>query len=135
MDDRFNDFKSETKWNKKHKVKYTCNECEYVATKAGNLKTHRENKHEGVRYPCSQCEYIATQVSALKRHFKSQHEGVRYPCSKCDHSATDASNLKKHVESMHEGVRYPRHIIPLHCLETLQSTDSNHSTSSADYSR
>ena len=55
MDDRFNDFKLEPNINKKRKVEYTCNQCEYVATKACNLKIHIENKHEGVRYPCSEC--------------------------------------------------------------------------------
>ncbi|XP_023348762.1 uncharacterized protein LOC111717500 [Eurytemora carolleeae] len=53
MDDRFDDFKSEPKRNKKRKVEYACKECEYVATQAGNLKTHIENKHKGIRYPCS----------------------------------------------------------------------------------
>ena len=45
MDDRFDDFKLEPKINKKRKVEYTCNQCEYVATKAGNLKKHIEHKH------------------------------------------------------------------------------------------
>ena len=46
MDERFDDFKSEAKRNKKRKVEYTCNQCEYVATQAGNLKYHIESKHE-----------------------------------------------------------------------------------------
>ena len=68
MDDRFNDFKSEPKRNKKHKVKYACKECEYVATQAGNLKTHIENKHKGMRYPCSKCEFAATTTRSLRTH-------------------------------------------------------------------
>ena len=48
-----------------------------------NLKVHVENKHKGVRYSCSQCKYLATQAGDLKRHVENKHEGVRYPCSQC----------------------------------------------------
>ena len=68
MDDRFDDFESEQTRNKKRKVEYTCNQCEYVATRAGNLKTHIENKHEVVRNPSSKCKFAATTAGSLKVH-------------------------------------------------------------------
>ena len=88
MDERFDDFKSKPNQNKKRKVDYTCNQCEYVATQAGNLKAH---KHEGVRYTCKQCSCAATTAIT---HVEIKHEGIIYPCSKCDYFATTASNLK-----------------------------------------
>ena len=105
MDDGFNPLQSKPQRNKKRKGEYPCKECEYVATQAGNLKTHIESKHEGVRYLCSKCEYAATTASYLQRHFKSNHDGVRYPCSQCEYIATTTSNLMRHVENKHEGVR------------------------------
>ena len=48
-------FEPEPKRTKRSKVGFSCNQCEYVATRAHHLRIHVENKHEGVRYPCSQC--------------------------------------------------------------------------------
>ena len=90
--------------NKHIRIRYACDECEYVATRADNLKVHVENKHDE-KYPCSYCEYAATTASNLKIHAESKHEEVCYPCPKCKYAATTANNLKIHVESKHEGVR------------------------------
>jgi len=92
---------------KKSQDGYQCSQCDYVATRASNLKIHIEYKHEGVRYPCPQCEFAGTTASNLKNHIERKHEGVRYPCFQCEHVATRASDLKRHVESKHEGMRYP----------------------------
>ena len=32
----------------------------HAETTASHLKKHIENKHDGVRYTCSQCDYVAT---------------------------------------------------------------------------
>ena len=75
--------------------KYLCDQCEYAATKASQLKRHKESKHEGIRYPCDQCEYAATRVSSLKQHKESKHEGFRYQCDQCEYAATEIGRLKK----------------------------------------
>ena len=77
-------FKHEPKRTKKSTAGFPCKECEYVATRAGNLKAHAENKHKGVRYPCSQCKYAATTTGGLKIHVENKYKGVRYPCPECD---------------------------------------------------
>ena len=46
--------------------KYLCNQCDYAATAAKNLKRHKESLHEGIRYSCDQCDYAATTTSHLK---------------------------------------------------------------------
>ena len=76
--------------------KYQCQECDYMASKSWNLRTHVEAKHEGVRYPCDQCEYKATTEATLKIHKKYKHEGVRYSCDQCEYKATTTGSLKTH---------------------------------------
>ena len=88
-------------------VRYSCEQCEYVATTVSSLKQHKDAKHEGVRYSCDQCEYVATQVSHLKQHKDAKHEGVRYSCDQCEYVSTRVSHLTKHKDAKHEGVRYP----------------------------
>ena len=46
-------FEHAPKRTKRSTAGFPCKECEYVATRAGNLKARVENKHKGVRYPCS----------------------------------------------------------------------------------
>ena len=88
-------------------MRYSCDQCEYSATKASNLKIHKRNVHEGVRYPCEQCEYVASEESSLRQHTKSKHDGIRFPCDQCEYVATRRSILNQHKKSKHEGVRYP----------------------------
>ena len=96
-----------THMRSKHEgVRYPCDQCEYSATENGNLKKHKKFKHEGVKYPCDQCEYSATVLSSLKRHQGFKHAGIRYPCSECDYAATTQSSLKRHNEYKHVGVKY-----------------------------
>ena len=87
-------------------VRYSCDQCEFTGSKAG-LWDHKKSKHEGVRHPCDQCEYVATKLSNLKQHKDAKHEGVRYSCDQCEYVATQVSNLKRHKKTKHEGVRYP----------------------------
>ena len=47
-------------------------QCDYQATKKGDLKRHIESIHEGVHYTCDQCEYKATQKGDLRKHVKSK---------------------------------------------------------------
>ena len=42
-------FEPEPKRTKRGIMGFPCNKCEYVATRAFDLRIHVENKHEGVR--------------------------------------------------------------------------------------
>ena len=57
-------------------IRYPCSECEYAATRAGDLKRHKQSKHQGIRYPCRECEYVATRKEALKIHKENKHYGI-----------------------------------------------------------
>ena len=39
-----------------------------MAATSGNLNIHKQYKHEGIRYTCDQCDFMATQSGHLKRH-------------------------------------------------------------------
>ena len=69
---------------RKRKMKeggYTCDKCEYFATKATLFTEHIKNNHTGVKYPCDKCEFSATTEYSLKKHSESKHETVRYFCN------------------------------------------------------
>ena len=95
------------KKSKHEGIRYPCDQCEYVATLQTNLITHKQYKHEGIRYPCDQCDYASTTSSSLKQHKQSKHEGIKYPCDHCDHAATSFGNLQRHKQSKHEGIMHP----------------------------
>ena len=40
-------------------IMYPCNQCEYTATQADNLKKHEHNNHENGKHSCKQCDYQA----------------------------------------------------------------------------
>ena len=54
-------------------VDFSSEQCEYIATRADNLRKHIEAKHLGVTYACELCPYQATQKQNLKRHCKLKH--------------------------------------------------------------
>ena len=62
----------------RERVEYSCSQCEYQATRWGNLKLHLKSKHGGKTFSCNQCEYQATTQGNLKQHKQSKHvEPVR----------------------------------------------------------
>ena len=84
---------------------FSCDECDAIFSKTGNLNRHVQSKHAGLRYPCTKCDYQATTQQHLDNHTNSKHIGVKYPCTKCDYKATQKSSLKKHYDSIHAGIR------------------------------
>ena len=57
------------------------------------------------RFDCKQCDYKATKKGNLLSHIKSIHEGLKFPCEQCDYKATRKGNLLKHVKLIHEGIK------------------------------
>ena len=51
---------------------------------------NKKQRHTGVKYSCDQCDYKATRKDNLKRHAE-RHLGIAYSCAKCDYiSKTEA---------------------------------------------
>ena len=87
--------------------KFSCEQCDFMSTRKGNLLPHINSIHKGVKFPCDQCDHKASQKRSLMRHIKSIHEGVKFPCYQCDYKATWKDNLLRHIKSIHEGVKLP----------------------------
>ena len=43
-------------------VKFSCDQCEFVTRRTGDLNKHKRTVHEGVRFNCMYCTYSASQV-------------------------------------------------------------------------
>ena len=85
---------------------FSCEHCDFQATRKANLKVHIESKHEGVKWACNQCPYQASYQGNLWEHKRGVHMGLKkeakYTCSLCDYRATIKSNLLIHMQSKHE---------------------------------
>ena len=82
-------------------VKYSCNLCEYKATRSDDLNRHQDSKHaEEARYTCNQCEFRTTQPKYLERHQELKHEegneGKRFSCKQCEYQTHRLDFLKRH---------------------------------------
>ena len=85
----------------KYSNKNKCNECDYTATHAGNLKIHVMAKHEGIRYNCDECDHVATQPGSLKVHVMAKHRGIRFLCDICEYKGTTKGNTNMHMKRKH----------------------------------
>ena len=50
--------------------KYTCDECDYEATRKSSLTAHQQSVHMGKKYPCKEYDFQATQESNLRVPFE-----------------------------------------------------------------
>ena len=85
-------------------VRYTCNECEYIATMQYNLNRHKQYKHLGVRYKCDHCEHQANTQGNLSNHKQVKHLEVRYSCNQCEYKSSTQGHLTIHNQAKHLGV-------------------------------
>jgi uncharacterized Zn-finger protein len=60
--------------------KFQCPECDYQATRKGDLVTHRRSVHMGQKFSCPECDYQSTQKSSLVAHKKSMHMSQKFQC-------------------------------------------------------
>lgn len=50
-----------------------CPECDKVFASKGNMVEHHKAAHAGIRYSCDICEYKATRKNVLRRHKSNVH--------------------------------------------------------------
>ena len=79
-----------------------CDQCEYTAASATELRKHKNVSHS-FRYPCDQCEKSFSSDYYLKTHIRVHHDMVRYPCQDCDFVTVTPAKLKVHIASAHKG--------------------------------
>jgi len=56
--------------------KYPCDQCDYKATYACNLASHKRTVHEGVYYTCSICSYKSSRKDRLNKHYINKHGNI-----------------------------------------------------------
>ena len=56
--------------------KYPCDQCDYKATYACNLASHKRTVHEGVYYTCSICSYKSSRKDRLNKHYINKHGSI-----------------------------------------------------------
>ena len=79
-------------------------ECDYKATRKGNLQSHINSIHDGQTFPCKHCGSEFTEKGSLKTHINSIHEGQKFPCSHCEYKAPRKGGLLRHIKTVHEGM-------------------------------
>ena len=55
---------------------YPCNQCDYKATYACNLTSHKRTVHQGLYYSCHLCPYKSSRKDRLNKHINSKHDSV-----------------------------------------------------------
>ena len=50
-----------------------CDTCDKVYTSRGNMLAHKKSAHAGIRFSCDHCEYKATRKNILKKHMIKKH--------------------------------------------------------------
>ena len=87
-----------------HEKMFLCDQCNYSATRKGNLKIHIQHDHEGIVFPCTKCTFSAERLSSLKWHTRTLHEDNKFHCDQCDYTAREKWHIKKHSLTKHEGL-------------------------------
>ena len=64
---------SHSKGGQKSDNNNTCPECDKVFASKGNMVEHHKAAHAGIRYSCDICEYKATRKNVLRRHKSNVH--------------------------------------------------------------
>jgi hypothetical protein len=63
-------------------LRYPCDQCDYAATRRGDLKQHKESQ-----YKIHVTKLTCTIPKELKIHRESKHEDIWYSCDQCDNAA------------------------------------------------
>ena len=75
-----------------------CNQCDYVSSHAGNLRTHFKTHSGEKSNKCNQCDFASVQAGDLRRHLKSHSGEKSNKCKQCDFACSDPSSLWRHMK-------------------------------------
>ena len=82
------------------KIKFPCDQCDYVTFIKGLLVTHKQRKHEKWKYSCPQCDHKALKSSELENHIDAIHNG-KFTCEQCGLKAGSQKKLDYHINTVH----------------------------------
>jgi PR domain zinc finger protein 5 len=80
-----------------------CSQCNKEFRNYTWLNQHRRRVHSQKKYECDECEYTAQQAQQLKRHQYAAHSenAVRFICHICEKSFLHLNYLKRHFMLRH----------------------------------
>ena len=87
---------------KKAKTLNKCNQCNYMSSYKGNLRTHLKTHGGEKTNKCNLCDYASYQAGDLKRHRGEKSN----KCNQCEYESSNASNLRAHLKT-HGGEMQP----------------------------
>ena len=79
-----------------------CNQCDFVSSRAGDLKRHLKT-HSGEKpNKCNQCDYASSRADILRTHLKTHSGEKSNKCNQCDYASSQRSHLRRHLKK-HSG--------------------------------
>jgi len=98
------------------KKSFSCNQCDFEASKKSQLKQHSNTVHRPTKFACNQCDFKANCKRNLKEHSNVHHiSKIQKKCKFCEFTAFDKSELKTHLLNIHKYQSRYRSNICEHC--------------------
>ena len=77
---------------------HECNQCNYVSSHKGHLRTHLKTHSGEKSNKCNQCDFASSQAGDLRTHLKTHSGEKSNKCNKCDFASSYVSALRTHLE-------------------------------------
>ncbi|XP_063545028.1 zinc finger protein 497-like [Cydia strobilella] len=83
-----------------HRLKFVCNECNYVSRDRGQAKRHYD-MHAGKTYKCEHCEKSFNKMTSYLTHIRVVHPAQCAACDVCGETFVGENGLRMHKNRAH----------------------------------
>ena len=84
---------------KKAKTLNKCNQCNYMSSYKGNLRTHLKTHGGEKTNKCNLCDYASYQKGNLRAHLKKHSGEKSNKCNQCSFASSRTGSLRKHLKT------------------------------------
>ncbi|XP_063371904.1 zinc finger protein 431-like isoform X3 [Cydia amplana] len=84
----------------RHRIKFICNECNFVSRTRGQARKHHA-MHAGKTYECQHCGKSFIKSSTYLSHVRLAHPAMNVACDMCGETFIGQVGLKMHKARMH----------------------------------
>ena len=86
----------------------SCENCDYLTARKGDLQSHKMNNHKEEEQDRLNCmiwgkKFIIRQM--LVKHVKVKQICIRYKCNLCCSDFTESTDLTRHIATVHLGIK------------------------------